>query len=404
MSINQAEPFTAAAAAPLDLARAIRAGEIDALVVGADGRERVYPLRGADEAYRVFVEAMGEGAVNVALDGTILYCNRRFAEIVGVRPEETIGRSIFHFVEPHDEGAFRAFMWEGGAAAGARRDFRLQTSDGQTVPVLLTATPFDDADPAHSVCLLVTDLTEHHARLAAEAASRTKDQFFAALSHELRTPLTPILMLISAIEGRDDLPADVREDLHVIRQNLQLETRLIDDLLDLGRVVAGKLRVQPVPARAHELVDQAVRMVRGEAAEKNLTLECCMGAADDHVVADQARVLQALCNLLKNAIKFSAVGATVTVASRNRDGAWVAQIIDRGVGISPEVLPRLFNAFEQGDPELARQYGGLGLGLAISKAVVEVHGGKVTAHSDGPGCGAVFTIELPLASPADARS
>ena len=379
-----------------EMVRAIRDGEIDALVVGADGRERVHTLRGADETYRIFVEAMGEGAVNVALDGTILYCNRCFAELIRAPLEGTIGGSIFRFVAPQDEGEFRAFLWDAARADGAtRREYCLQLDDGSTLPVVITATPFR-TEAVESVCLLVRDLGEHNARLAAEAAGVAKDKFFAALSHELRTPLTPAMMLVGVALAHPDLPAELREDLAVVQQNLELQARLIDDLLDLSRVISGKLRLDPAPSSAHELTEQAVRMCNGDCTAKRITIERHLAAGEDGVSVDRARVLQALWNLLKNAIKFSHEGGVVSARSFNRDGAWVLEVEDRGIGIAPDLLPRLFNAFEQGDPEMARQYGGMGLGLAISKAVLELHQGTITVRSDGPGRGAVFTITLPL--------
>ena len=379
-----------------EMVRAIRDGEIDALVVGADGRERVHTLRGADESYRIFVEAMGEGAVNVALDGTILYCNRRFAELVGAALEETIGASIFRFVAPDDEAEFRAFVWEAATTTLARRDGRLLRDDGRPLPVLVTATPFT-TESVSSVCLLVTDLGDRQALLAAEAAGRAKDKFFASLSHELRTPLTPAMMLIDVTLARRDLPDQVRDDLQVVKQNLEVEARLIDDLLDLSRVISGKMRVQPARAAAHELAGQAIGMCDGDCTAKGIVIERHLDAAHDEVVVDRARVLQALWNLLKNAIKFSREGGVVSVRTHNHGGAWVVEVEDQGIGITSELLPRLFNAFEQGDPDMAQRYGGMGLGLAISKAVIELHRGTITARSDGPGKGAVFTITLPLA-------
>jgi signal transduction histidine kinase len=262
--------------------------------------------------------------------------------------------------------------------------------------VLVTATPFR-TESVSSVCLLVTDLGEQQARLAAEAAGRAKDTFFAALSHELRTPLTPAMMLLGVAQSRPDLPAEVREDLAVVQQNLEVQARLIDDLLDLSRVISGKMRVQPARASGHELAEQAVAMCDGDCTAKRITVERHFDASRDAVVVDRARVLQALWNLLKNAIKFSPDGDVVAVRTHNRGDAWVVEIEDRGIGISPDLLPRLFNAFEQGDPNIARQFGGMGLGLAISKAVVELHRGTISARSDGVGKGAIFTIALPLA-------
>jgi signal transduction histidine kinase/CheY-like chemotaxis protein len=253
------------------------------------------------------------------------------------------------------------------------------------------------------------------AKTAAESANQAKDDFLAVLSHELRTPLTPALAAAGALEGDRALPAGVRDDLGMIRRNIELEARLIDDLLDLTRITRGKLQISPRPVEVHRLVDSVLSICRHDAGEKRLTLRTDLCCARAHVLADPARLHQVLWNLVKNAVKFTPAGGTVTVRTvgpvcgcgmavggSEVEGAAGAStllidVIDTGIGIAPDALPRIFDAFEQGDRSRARQFGGLGLGLAISKALVEAHdGGELTAASDGPGTGATFGLRLPL--------
>ncbi len=222
--------------------------------------------------------------------------------------------------------------------------------------------------------------------LDVEAAGRAKDNFLAALSHELRTPLTPVLALVSALRVDARLPEDVRQDLAIIHRNVSLEARLIDDLLDLTRIARGKLEL---------------RLEGTGAAQKQIA--CCEELAEgSHLVrGDAARLTQVLWNLLSNAVKFTPEHGGISVRSRieTQDGAaWVAvEVTDTGMGIEPATLPRIFGAFEQGAREITRAFGGLGLGLAISRRIVEMHGGTITAASEGTGKGATFTVRLPLA-------
>jgi PAS domain S-box-containing protein len=192
-----------------DTLRAIRADEVDALVVKHGDTEQVCTLQGADQAYRTFVEVMCQGAATVAADGSILYCNRHFAELLRSPVEATIGASIYDFVTADDEGSLRALIWEGLGSSCTAKSARLRRRDGDPISVVLTATPLM-VEGVAGLCLVVTDLTDREARVAAEAANHAKDRFLAALSHELRTPLAPIVMTVAAMEMDSALPADVR--------------------------------------------------------------------------------------------------------------------------------------------------------------------------------------------------
>jgi PAS domain S-box-containing protein len=242
----------------------------------------------------------------------------------------------------------------------------------------------------------------------AEAANRSKDRFLAALSHELRTPLTPVLALVSMLQGDPGLREDQRRYLTTIRRNVELEVRLIDDLLDLTRIARGRLELHSEVAEVHGLLEHALETCCTEAVGAGrLTVETDLAAPEARVWADGPRLIQVFCNLLSNAVKFTPEGGTVRVSTGIEEpgdgpGELVVEISDSGIGIEPEALPRIFDAFEQGELGNPRRLGGLGLGLAISKAVLELHGGSLTAASQGRGQGATFTARLPLYGGLDA--
>ena len=258
------------------------------------------------------------------------------------------------------------------------------------------------------------------ARARAEAANRAKDEFLAVLSHELRNPLAPVVAAVSSIADTPGLPADVYGDLAVIRRNVGVQTRLIDDLLDTNRVAHGKLHLQWEPAcDAHAVIAHALEVCAPEAAAQVVDLAYSAEAARHHVRGDPARLQQVFWNLLRNAIKFTPQGGQVTVRTDNVDGVPAkradgatntgaagdpvlrVRVIDSGAGIGPDDLTRIFKPFEQGSGHTSRTGGGLGIGLALSKGLVELHGGRIEAVSAGPGRGAVFTVELPtVATPA----
>jgi PAS domain S-box-containing protein len=231
----------------------------------------------------------------------------------------------------------------------------------------------------------------------AEAASRAKDRFLAALSHELRTPLTPVLLRVAALAGSSELPRALRDDLRMIQRNVELEAKLIDDLLDLTRITRGKLSLHFEVVDVHEVLEHVVEICREEAGSKRLEIDIAAAATEPHVWADPGRLRQVFWNLVKNAVKFTPAGGRIEVRTGNPEpGKIRIAVVDHGIGIEPEVLPRLFNAFEQGDPTVTRSFGGLGLGLAISKALVDLHDGTLTGMSSGRGHGATFTVTLAI--------
>jgi len=367
---------------------------VDAVVVGNDGSERVRTLSGADLCYRTFVETMRQGAATVAGDGTILYCNKYFCDVVRGMPQLAPGASIFSFVSPEDEGRLRTLLWEALSSGGSNQQFKLRTVDGASISTVLTATPTTE-EGVMCVCLVVTDLSEHEARLAAEAASKAKDRFLASLSHELRTPLMPAYLTVASLAADNSLPATVREQLSNVRRHLELETRLIDDLLDLSRLISGKMNLRREPLDMHWLIERVAEIFRSDLYQKSLKLKLELNGHGT-VEGDASRLQQVLWNLLSNAIKFSEEGGEIIIRSSNpAPDRLRVQIIDKGAGFEPQMIPKLFEAFEQGEAAMMRRQGGLGLGLSIAKPIVEAHGGKLDPQSDGAGKGATFTITLP---------
>ncbi len=236
------------------------------------------------------------------------------------------------------------------------------------------------------------------AKEAAESANRAKDHFLATLSHELRTPLTPVLTLVQALESEMGVPEQFIPYLEIIRRNVELEVLLIDDLLDLTRIARGKLQFILADTDLHAILRHVLEIYRGEIAEKNLAIRFDPAATDAVVHGDTTRLQQVFWNLLKNAVKFTAPGGAITVSTCNVDSGWVrVEVADTGIGIERDLLPKIFDAFEQGRESTSARFGGLGLGLAISKAVIDRHGGSISAGSEGPGRGATFQVTLATA-------
>jgi signal transduction histidine kinase len=238
------------------------------------------------------------------------------------------------------------------------------------------------------------------AREEAEAANEAKDRFLAMLSHELRTPLTPIVYAVDMLEKEAECPPHIREMLSMIQRNVWLEARLIDDLLDLARIRSGKLVLRMEAADAHDAIREAIRIGAADAEPRGIRVVQELGAEDTRLKGDAARLQQIFWNLLSNAVKFTPDGGTITVRTHSSREAVTVEVRDTGLGIEPKKLERIFDAFEQVQRNGAP---GLGLGLAICKALVELHGGAIVARSDGPGSGACFLVTLPLSEPAEAE-
>ena len=232
-------------------------------------------------------------------------------------------------------------------------------------------------------------------KAAVEAAHRTKDNFLAMLSHELRTPLTPVIAALDALKAEPLDPTETREALAMIRRNIDLESQLIDDLLDLTRITRDKLQLQLEPIDAHRAIANVLEMCGSELNGKRLHLSLDLRAEHHHVAADPPKFQQIIWNLLKNAIKFTRENGGITISSSNEASqSLTINVTDTGIGIEPEMMPRIFNRFEQGDRSFQRRYGGLGLGLTISKSLAEAHGGTLVAESEGRDQGASFLLRM----------
>jgi signal transduction histidine kinase/ActR/RegA family two-component response regulator len=233
---------------------------------------------------------------------------------------------------------------------------------------------------------------------SARAASAAKDQFLAILSHELRTPLTPIFAILASMERSPDLPEPIRSDLLVINRNLQLEARLIDDLLDVTRINKGKVSLQREITDIHNLIRSVRQLCQVALETQQVRVEMYLEASCYHVFGDAGRLQQVLWNLLSNAIKFTPAGGLIELrTSVVADTEFRVQLTDSGCGIGSDMLERIFQPFEQGEVSVPPQFAGLGLGLAIAKGIVDAHGGRIWAESPGLGRGATFTVTIPLA-------
>jgi signal transduction histidine kinase len=235
----------------------------------------------------------------------------------------------------------------------------------------------------------------------AEAAGRAKDNFLAALSHELRTPLNPVLLIASDSSENPQLPPDIRQQFKTVLANVEVESRLIDDLLDLTRINHGKLNLQILPADAHAILREAIQTIQAEADAKTIQLTTNLNAEQYWISADRVRLQQVFWNVLKNAVKFTPAGGKIDIqtSATPENGKFNVTVTDTGMGMTPQELERIFSPFSQGDhmQENSSRYGGLGLGLAISRKIVEFHSGRISASSNGRDQGTTLTIELVMA-------
>ncbi len=355
-------------------------------------------LRDSEERLRFIAESMPQKIFTAKADGSVDYFNRQWMEFTGLSFEQIRDWGWKQFIHPDDvEETLR--RWTHAVANGEyfEMETRFRRHDGVYRWHLSRAQAMRDAEG--QVLMWTgsnTDIEEmRQAKDQAERASRAKDDFLAALSHELRTPLTPVLMTTAILAVDPLLPAEVRGQLAMVRRNVELEARLIDDLLDLTRISNGKLQIQPVTTDLHQLLEQTAEIVRSDGFGKKVRLSFALEAAGHHAMGDPARLQQVFWNIMKNALKFTPAGGSVTVTTRNETaGTIIVSVVDTGIGIRAEALLHIFEAFEQGEITFQQRFGGLGLGLAISRAIVLLHGGEIHAASDGVGCGATFSVTL----------
>ena len=396
--------------------RAISSGEVDAFLVRSGVEDQVLVLDGVDRPYRLLIEQMQQGAVTTTADGTIIYTNRCFAEMLGVPLANLPGKALKDSVAEHDRLTLLTLLGA-GLDGGGSAELRLRRADRNTLPVLVTASLLQHEGQV--LCLVVTDLTqqkaqEHEremlvqaqaARYAAEQAAavlreadRRKDEFLAMLAHELRNPLASLrsgLQVLNVIGSPNLEPRRTREMMGRQVENL---VRLVDDLLDVGRVTQGKIRLQLDVADLTTVALRAVESCRAAFDERGQRLHLALPDAPVPVEVDLVRAAQVLINLLSNSCKFTPQGGQVWLAVERDGGSGVVRVRDTGRGIAAEMLPKVFELFMQADPSASRIEGGLGIGLTLSRRLMEMHGGSLTAASAGLGHGSEFTARFPLAA------
>jgi signal transduction histidine kinase/ActR/RegA family two-component response regulator len=373
-----------------EMLRAIRQGEIDALVVEGSRGKQVYTLHSADEPYRNLVEQMQEGAVVLSRSGDILYCNARFAELVD-EPIETVMASRFdRFVNAPDLGAFEATL---RAGSGRVRSRLVRVATGAfEVSLSLTTTSSPGGDRLN---LIVSDLSElleaASNRARAERDSRTKDEFLTMLAHELRNPLGAITNAVQVVELTHAQGERAIRAHEVIGRQVGHISHLINDMLDVERVVSGKIRLNREPLDLAEIVRQVVATF---VANPGLNRTIDIAAETVWVDGDPQRLQQVLTNVITNAVKYTPNGGHIAVKLRPHGGDAVLTVEDSGFGISARLMPFIFDLYVQADRTLDRAQGGLGIGLTLVRRLVELHGGTIVASSEGEGYGSRFTLRL----------
>ena len=387
--------------------------------------------RQAEARFRVLAESVEDYAIFL-LDptGTVTSWSKGAERVKGYSEAEALGAACSIFYPPEDvaageperelaiadrEGRFEKETWrmrkDGTRYWASETIVRLGGENHELLGFAQICRDLSERRQADEERVRLLK-AEQVAREVAETANAAKDRFLAALSHELRTPLTPIAMATYSLEREKDLSPTARLAVEMIQRNLQSETQLIDDLLDVSRSLHGKLDLRLVPTDAHECLQSALEVAGPDFAAKNLRVTVSLRAARHRVSADPARLRQVFWNLLKNAAKFTGANGWIEVRSRNASpGKLLIEVADGGIGIEPDTLKKIFDPFEQGGSDQARRLGGLGLGLAIAHSITEAHHGRLSAQSGGTNLGSTFRVELPTlgragkkaAAPEEAR-
>ena len=359
--------------------------------------EREALQRQSESRLQTIIDLMPLCAVALHADGTPYFCNRVWREYTGIELDQASPESLLEALHPDDlpparetlESAFSGahsvelecrlrsgkdgtYRWHIARALPERRH------DGTVVGWIATATDVEQ---------------QKQAERQAIDANRTKDEFLAVVSHDLRTPLTAILGWAGMLLSADQDPAKLRRGLETIQRNARAQALLIDDLLDVARIISGKLHLEPCAVDINTVVQGALEAVYPSAQAKEVTLESHLEQVPT-TLGDAARLQQVVWNLAMNAVKFTPKGGIVDVCVELVDGDIQIKVRDNGRGIDPEFLPHVFDRFRQAESTPARSQGGLGLGLAIVHHIVELHEGSVVAESAGPGQGSTFTVRL----------
>jgi hypothetical protein len=359
------------------------------------------------EQFHILVDSVEEYAIYLLdSNGNVVTWNTGAQKIKGYTAQEIVGKNFASFYTAEDVAAGKPQRNLAEAARrGHIRDQGLRVrKDGSTFEAEVVITVLRDAKGnIRGYSKVTRDITDQvrgrefeAEKIAAQKASKAKDDFLAALSHELRTPLTPALAAATYLEDNaEKLPQEFVEDVQIIRRNVKLQARLIDDLLDLTRITRGKLRLDLETCDVHNVVRNAIEIAGSAIAAKKLKVSIKFNAKRHYTSADSIRLQQVFWNLINNAVKFTSSGGEIAIRTFNDErGQFHFEITDNGIGIEPARLATLFTPFEQADPSVTRQFGGLGLGLAISKHLVGLHHGSIEAESRGRSFGATFKVTL----------
>ena len=373
-----------------DLVRALQAGEVDAVVLLEKRTAKLAHLKSDEPLYRTLVDKLPQGVATVLPDGTIVFVNDHLARSLASPLEKLLGGNLLSCVTEGDRPIVAAMLQK-----AVREPQELETTlvcvDGNT-PAIVSATrlPISGVD---AIGVVIVDITDQLARRAAEEASRAKDELIAAVSHELRTPLTSIMGWVQMLEMQISNQPRLSEAVRNLKNAVLAETKIVEDLLDLSRSENGALSVAMQQFDLCETIRTAVSFVALQAENKSIALQVGLPDRPVQVRGDSDRLRQVFVNLLSNAVKFTSEGSVSVRAVTDSDNVTVV-VADTGMGIVPEFVPFIFEPFRRS--AVAQSYPGLGIGLAIARRLVEVHGGTISASSDGPGRGATFTVRLPL--------
>ena len=367
----------------------------------------------AQARLKAIVETAVDGILTIDERGTIEWLNPAAMAIFGYEAaeQELIGKNVRMLMPEPDHGRHDSYLanylrTRERKIIGIGREVVGLRKDGTTFPMDLAVSEVR-LGQRRLFTGIVRDITLRKrgeqevvaAKEAAEAASKAKDHFLAVVSHELRTPLMAVSAALDHLEQRQDIPEEVHQDVAMIQRNVQMEARLIGDLLDLTRVARGKIELHFELVDVHAILRNVLLTCQSGVDSKRIALTVALGAARHHAWADPGRTEQVFLNLMQNAVKFTPEGKSIEARSANMsDGRLQITISDTGIGIEPEFLPRLFHAFERGEKMVSRRIGGTGLGLSIAKALVEMQHGTIRAASEGAGRGSQFVVELPTVS------
>ena len=362
-------------------------------------QERDAYQRRSEERYRRLMDVMPLCALGAKADGTIYYVNRVWQDYTGLSLRQTSGFVVPEVVHPEDVGGL-VDAWGSALATGKplERPFRLRRkSDGAWRWHLARAVAEEVGSRISGWIVTATDMDDQiRAVETAEQANRTKDEFLATVSHELRTPLNAILGWSSMAKSGILAPDKQVRALESIHRNALAQGELIEDILDVSRIVSGNLRLKLRAIDLAEVVTAALDTVRPVADAKGVTLVARLPGDSSLASGDPDRLQQVVWNLVSNAIKFTPRGGTVEVRLAREDSETVIRVVDDGMGIAASFLPLVFDRFRQADGTSTRAHGGLGLGLAIVRHLVELHGGVVRADSAGQGHGSTFSVHIPI--------